>query len=38
MLFVQGERDTFGTPAELGPALAPLDPPAKLEVVERGDH
>ena len=38
MLFVQGSRDTFGTPAELCPALAPLEPPATLHVVEGGDH
>ena len=38
MLFVQGERDTFGTPSELASALTPLDPPATLEVVQRGDH
>lgn len=38
MLFVQGSRDTFGTPAELGPALAPLEPAATLQVVEGGDH
>jgi hypothetical protein len=38
MLFVQGSHDTFGTPEELRPALAPLSPPATLHVVEGGDH
>lgn len=37
MLFVQGGRDTFGTPAELAPILRGL-PNARLIVVERGDH
>ena len=27
MLFVQGSRDAFGTPAELQPIIAPLQPP-----------
>jgi uncharacterized protein len=38
MLFVQGDRDAFGTPAELAPVLSALDPPAALHIVERGDH
>jgi predicted alpha/beta-hydrolase family hydrolase len=38
MLFVQGSRDAFGTPAELEPILAALDPRPTLHVVERGDH
>jgi predicted alpha/beta-hydrolase family hydrolase len=38
MLFVQGSRDTFGTPSELAPVLAPLAPPATLHVVAGGDH
>jgi predicted alpha/beta-hydrolase family hydrolase len=38
MLFVQGARDAFGTPAELGPVLAPLRPEATLHVVTGGDH
>src|SRR5207244_11318556 len=38
MLFVQGSRDAFGTPAELRPILAKLEPPAELHVVEGGDH
>jgi uncharacterized protein len=36
MLVVQGERDAFGTPAELEPVLAGLK--AELCVVEGGDH
>jgi uncharacterized protein len=38
MLFVQGSRDAFGTPAELRPIIEPLVPPADLYVVEGGDH
>ena len=38
MLFVQGGRDTFGTPAELSPILLTLSPPATLHVVGGGDH
>lgn len=38
MLFVQGERDTFGTPGELSPILGGLSPRPALHVVERGDH
>jgi predicted alpha/beta-hydrolase family hydrolase len=37
MLFVQGERDVFGTPTELAPILKDL-PRAKLLVVASGDH
>ena len=37
MLFVQGSRDTFGTPAELAPVLSSI-PHATLHVVEGGDH
>jgi uncharacterized protein len=37
-LFVQGSRDTFGTPAELVPHLAKLKAPNDLYVVEGGDH
>jgi predicted alpha/beta-hydrolase family hydrolase len=37
-LFVQGTRDTFGTPAELEPHLAKLGAPVHLYVVEGGDH
>lgn len=38
MLFVQGSRDTFGTPAELEPVLARVSPRPELHIVERGDH
>jgi predicted alpha/beta-hydrolase family hydrolase len=38
MLFVQGSRDTFGTPQELRPIVAKLEPSAELYVVEGGDH
>jgi predicted alpha/beta-hydrolase family hydrolase len=38
MLFVQGTRDPFGTPAELQPIISQLDPAADLFVVEGGDH
>ena len=38
MLFVQGSRDTFGTPSELGPVLAGLAPAPVLHVVDGGDH
>jgi hypothetical protein len=38
MLFVQGTRDAFGAPSELGQVVAGLVPPATLQVVEGGDH
>jgi uncharacterized protein len=38
MLFVQGERDTFGTPEELRPILGKLKVPVELHVVTGGDH
>jgi len=38
MLFVQGSRDAFGTPAELEPIISQLEPPADLFVVDGGDH
>jgi predicted alpha/beta-hydrolase family hydrolase len=38
MLFVQGSRDTFGTPLELTPVLDTITPPATLHVVDGGDH
>jgi predicted alpha/beta-hydrolase family hydrolase len=38
MLFVQGSRDAFGTPAELKPVLELLDRQATLHVVNGGDH
>lgn len=37
-LFVQGSRDAFGTPDELGPILAGMSPRPTLHVVENGDH
>jgi uncharacterized protein len=38
MLFVQGTRDTFGTPDELVPILARLTPRPAVHVVDGGDH
>ena len=38
ILVVQGSRDAFGSPEELGPALASLGARATLHVVEGGDH
>ena len=38
LLIVQGERDSFGTPDELRPVLAPIASQATLHVVEKGDH
>jgi len=38
MLFVQGTRDAFGTPDELAPALATVQPVPTVHVVDRGDH
>jgi len=38
MLFVQGSRDTFGTPSELKPILASLSPLPTLHHIEGGDH
>jgi predicted alpha/beta-hydrolase family hydrolase len=38
MLFVQGSRDTFGTPGELTPILDRLSPAPALHVVAQGDH
>ena len=38
VLIVQGERDTFGTPAELEPALKTMKAPVTLHVVAGGDH
>jgi uncharacterized protein len=38
MLFVQGSRDTFGTPEELQPVLDKLEPRPALLVVDGGDH
>ena len=38
MLFVQGSRDTFGTPAELQPVLEKIPAPTLLHVIDGGDH
>jgi hypothetical protein len=38
VLIVQGERDTFGTPAELEPVIATMRAPVTLHVVNGGDH
>jgi uncharacterized protein len=38
MLFVQGSRDNFGTPAELEPVIGGLVPRPMLHVVNGGDH
>jgi predicted alpha/beta-hydrolase family hydrolase len=37
-LIVQGERDPFGTPAELQPVLDAISAEVTLHVVENGDH
>jgi uncharacterized protein len=38
MLFVQGERDAFGTPSQLMPIMNELRPAPTLRVVDGGDH
>jgi predicted alpha/beta-hydrolase family hydrolase len=38
MLFVQGSRDSFGTPEELRPIVDGLGNGSRLVVVEGGDH
>ena len=38
MLFVQGSRDAFGTPAELEPIIGAIRPSASIHVVAGGDH
>jgi predicted alpha/beta-hydrolase family hydrolase len=38
MLFVQGSRDSFGTPHELAPILTLLTPSPCIHVVDGGDH
>jgi predicted alpha/beta-hydrolase family hydrolase len=38
MLFVQGTRDTFGTPAELARILEKLSPLPTMHAVQGGDH
>ena len=38
VLIVQGERDAFGTPAELAPVIETMSAPVTLHVVPGGDH
>jgi predicted alpha/beta-hydrolase family hydrolase len=38
VLIVQGERDTFGTPAELAPVIETMRAPVTLHVIAGGDH
>ena len=38
VLVVQGERDTFGTPSELKPAIHAMKAAVQLQIVPRGDH
>ena len=38
MLFVQGSKDTFGTPADLAPILKPLKAKSTVMPIEGGDH
>src|SRR5439155_2222254 len=38
ILFVQGGRDAFGTPAQLAPVVQTLRPMPALRVVADGDH
>ena len=38
VLIVQGERDAFGTPEELAPAIETMRAPVTLHVVSGGDH
>jgi predicted alpha/beta-hydrolase family hydrolase len=38
MLFLQGSRDAFGTPAQLAPIVTGLLPAPTLRVVDDGDH
>ena len=38
MLIIQGERDVFGTPAELKPHLDAMRADVRLHVIARGDH
>jgi hypothetical protein len=38
MLFVQGSRDTFGTPDELAPILNTLSPEPTVDTIDGGDH
>jgi predicted alpha/beta-hydrolase family hydrolase len=38
MLFVQGTRDSLGTPEEIQPIIKQFRLPAKIYVIEGGDH
>lgn len=38
MLFIQGTRDSFGTPGEIKPILKKMKLAAEIYVVETGDH
>lgn len=38
MLFVQGTRDAFGTPAELAPIFNAIAPRPTIRAIEGGDH
>lgn len=38
MLFVQGTRDAFGTPAELTPILDKVEPRPMVHAIDGGDH
>jgi predicted alpha/beta-hydrolase family hydrolase len=38
VLIVQGERDTFGTPSELKPAIDSMTAAVDLHIVAKGDH
>jgi predicted alpha/beta-hydrolase family hydrolase len=38
VLIMQGERDAFGTPAELAPVIKTMSAPVTLQVVPGGDH
>jgi predicted alpha/beta-hydrolase family hydrolase len=38
VLIVQGERDTFGTPRELKPAIDAMKAAVQLHIIPRGDH
>jgi predicted alpha/beta-hydrolase family hydrolase len=38
VLIVQGERDAFGTPAEMKEAIGAMKARVTLEVVDGGDH
>jgi predicted alpha/beta-hydrolase family hydrolase len=38
MLFIQGSRDAFGTPAELRPIIKEVTASVEVFIVEGGDH